>query len=72
MSPGHDPAIALMQSQQLWLPAQELLKTGPFGILSQMGAGLLKTHPSLKRDCYWQLTLTRGGQVIFYRHVASE
>lgn len=42
LSSKHNTAIGLMNSQQRWLPAQELIKTGSANIPSKAGEGAPK------------------------------
>lgn len=40
----------LRDSQQLWLPAQDLQKTKPVNIPAWVGDGIMRTHPWLQEE----------------------
>lgn len=56
LSSGQNMAAVLMNSQQLWLPAQVGHRTEHINIPSWIWKGLLKSAPSLVG--YWQLVAT--------------
>lgn len=49
LSPGHDTPTAVMNSQKLWLPTQDLYKIKPTEMLG--GKMIPRVHPKLKS--YW-------------------
>lgn len=58
LSSGHDMAMILMNSKQLWLKSQNLHKLEPVKSLSWMADCLILPHPSLRYN--WKLFVARG------------
>lgn len=51
LSPGHDTPTAVMNSQELWLPTQDLYKIKPTEMLG--GKMVPRVHPNLKSYWWW-------------------
>lgn len=64
MSSGHDRAIVLMNSLQLWLASQDLYKIGAIIISSYMWKGLM-SPPPLTRESMGSSRVIRGSIAMF-------